>query len=45
MMASVLSNDNVQFYWSMLSTDIQDEQTGQDLLREIVDDKGVFCCP
>ena len=37
MIASVLSNDNVQFYWSMLSTDVQDENTGQDLLREIVE--------
>ena len=37
MIASVLLNDNVQFYWIMLSTDIQDEQTSQDLLREIVE--------
>ena len=37
MISSVLSNDNVQFYWSMLSIDIQDERTGQDLLREIVE--------
>ena len=37
MIASVLLNDNVQFYWSMLSTDIQDEQISQDLLREIVE--------
>ena len=35
MIASVLSNGNVQFYWSMLSTDIEDEQNAQDLLREL----------
>ena len=37
MVASVLLNDNVQFYWIMLSTDIQDEQIGQNLLREIIE--------
>ena len=37
MIASVLLNDNVQFYWIMLSTDIQDEQIGQNLLREIIE--------
>ena len=37
MIASVLSNENIQFYWSMLSTDIQDEQSSQDLLCEIVE--------
>ena len=37
MIASVLSNENIQFYWSMLSTDIQDEQSSQGLLREIVE--------
>ena len=37
MIASALLNDNVQFYWIMLSTDIQDEQLSQDLLREIIE--------
>ena len=37
MISSVLLNDDIQFYWSMLSTDIEDEQTGQELLREIVE--------
>ena len=36
MITSVLSNDNVQFYWSMLSIAI-DQQTGQSLLRESVE--------
>ena len=33
MIVSVLSNENIQFYWSMLSTDIQDEQSSQGLLH------------
>ncbi len=34
---SVVSNDNVQFYWSTVSIDIDDQVVSRDLLLEIID--------
>ena len=32
----MLSKDDVQFYWSMMSVDIQEEEHNSELLRHIV---------
>ncbi len=36
LIGSVASNDDVQFYWSMVSIDIDDEVVSRDLLLEII---------
>ena len=37
LVSTALNDDNVQFYWTMLSTDIDDEQDSMELLREIIE--------
>ena len=37
LLSTAISNENVQFYWSMISTDIQDEAAARDLLHEIAE--------
>ena len=37
LLTSAIQDDNIQFYWTMLSADIDGEQESVELLRDIVE--------